>query len=98
MSHGNPTALGISLAYEGRSISLLVEDNGAGFDYTPDAEGFGILGMQKRARDVAGTLQISSVCGRGTQVRVTAKLQRERFQARFLASLKEMFQTTPADS
>jgi signal transduction histidine kinase len=97
VSHGNPTTLAISLAYEGRNIELLVEDNGEGFDYTSESAGFGILGMQKRAHDVAGALHISSVHGRGTQVRVTAKLQRERLQARVLASLKEMFQRTPAD-
>jgi signal transduction histidine kinase len=97
VSHGNPSVLTISLTYEGRTIQLLVEDNGAGFDYTPESAGFGILGMQKRAGDVAGTLQISSVPGRGTQVRVTAKLQRARLQTRVFASLKEMFQGTPAD-
>jgi signal transduction histidine kinase len=89
VSHSDPTELTITLAYEGNNVSLTVEDNGQGFDYRPESAGFGILGMQKRAHDVAGNLQIESTPGHGTVVRVTARLQEGKPQKRSLQSMKK---------
>jgi signal transduction histidine kinase len=75
VGHANPTALTITLHYEGDSVELIVEDNGTGFEYKPESTGFGILGMQKRARDIGSVLNIVSTVGKGTQVRVRAELQ-----------------------
>jgi nitrate/nitrite-specific signal transduction histidine kinase len=85
------------LNYEGKDVELVVEDNGQGFEYTPEKAGFGILGMQKRARDVAGALRILSAPGRGTQVRVTASLQQDKRRKRLFATLKERFMSIPPD-
>ncbi|MGB8539982.1 MAG: sensor histidine kinase [Acidobacteriaceae bacterium] len=82
VSHSDPTQLTITLAYAGNNVSLILEDNGQGFDYRQESAGFGILGMQKRAHDVAGNLQIESTPGHGTVVRVTARLQQEKPQRR----------------
>ncbi|MGB7220231.1 MAG: sensor histidine kinase [Vicinamibacterales bacterium] len=52
-------------------VSLVVEDNGVGFDPGSTGmtgRGLGLLGMQERAALVAGTLQIESAVGRGTTV------------------------------
>lgn len=89
VSHSDPTQLTITLAYEGNSVTLTVEDDGQGFSYRQDNAGFGILGMQKRARDIAGNLQIKSVPGRGTVVRVTASLQEENMHQRRLQLVKK---------
>jgi signal transduction histidine kinase len=97
VTHSDPFVLTITLSYEGKDVELVVEDNGQGFDYTPEKAGFGILGMQKRARDVAGTLRILSVPGRGTQVRVTASLQEGKLRKRLFATLKERFMSIPPD-
>ena len=89
VSHSNPTVLTITLFYEESSVEMVVEDNGQGFEYTPETAGFGILGMQKRAHDIAGTLHILSTLGRGTQVRIKANLQRDSLRKRMLARLKK---------
>ncbi len=89
VSHSDPTELTIMLAYEGNNLSLTVEDNGQGFEYRQENAGFGILGMQKRAHDVAGNLQIESTPGHGTIVRVTARLQEEKPQKRLLQLVKK---------
>jgi signal transduction histidine kinase len=89
VSHADPTQLSISLAYEGNYVSLTVADNGHGFVYQQESAGFGILGMQKRANDVAGGLNIESTPGSGTVVRVTARLQAERQQSRPLRAVKK---------
>jgi signal transduction histidine kinase len=97
VSHSDPTVLKITLIYEGKDVELVIEDNGQGFEYTPEKAGFGILGMQKRARGVAGALQILSTAGRGTQVRVTASMQEEKLRKRFFTTLKERFMSIPPD-
>jgi signal transduction histidine kinase len=97
VGHSDPTVLNITLSFEGKDVELIVEDNGQGFEYTPLKAGFGILGMQKRTRDVGGSLRILGVPGRGTQVRVTASLQQEKAGSRFFSTLKQRFLSIPPD-
>jgi hypothetical protein len=54
--------------------------------------------MQKRARTVAGTLQIVSTPGQGTQVRVKASLQKVSLRKRILAIMKERFGDLPKNA
>jgi len=93
VSHGNPTALNITLRYEDSGVELVVEDDGKGFDYQPQEAGFGILGMQKRAREVAGTLSINTTVGHGTQVRVHANQQPVSLLKRMFGMGKEKVPT-----
>ena len=89
VSHANPTKLKITLNYTENSVELEVDDNGQGFSYTPEAAGYGILGMQKRARDVAAILVIISSPELGTRVQVKANLRHDKFAMRILANLKK---------
>jgi signal transduction histidine kinase len=97
VSHSEPSVLTITLSFEGKEVELTVEDNGQGFDYTPEKAGFGILGMQKRARDVGGTLRILSTPGHGTQVRVTASVIPRNDRKSWLATIRERFLSIPPD-
>jgi signal transduction histidine kinase len=49
---------------------LSIEDDGSGFDMGAQRSGYGILGMEERARALGGTLIIDSAAGRGTIVRL----------------------------
>lgn len=54
-------------------VSLVVEDDGVGFDPAAVAtpgRGFGLLGMQERAAMVGATLEIESALGEGTTILV----------------------------
>jgi len=82
--------LTIALTFEANDVELIVEDNGQGFAYAPERAGFGILGMQKRARDVGGTLQIQSVTGAGTILHVKAGVQEEKLGRRIATLLKRL--------
>jgi signal transduction histidine kinase len=93
LGHGDPTTLRIRLSYQDGSVELTVEDNGSGFKYLPESTGFGILGMQKRARDVGSTLDIVSAPGGGTQVRVKANLHEVRLRNRMLTVVKNRFRS-----
>jgi signal transduction histidine kinase len=91
VSYSDPTLLRLTLTFDGDEVELVVEDDGRGFEYKPESAGFGILGMQKHARDVAGTLEIVSTPQNGTQVRARAMLQREKISDRILAGAKDRF-------
>ena len=52
-------------------VSLIVEDDGVGFDLAEmdgKRRGFGLLGMQERAALVGATVQIESAAGEGTTI------------------------------
>lgn len=93
--HANPTLLMITLNYEDSTVELVVRDDGAGFEYSPSTAGFGILGMQKRARDVVGTFEIRSTVEHGTQVCVKARLQQTSLWERILSKVKVVFLRIP---
>lgn len=97
VSHSDPSELTITLNYRENEVELIVEDNGNGFEYNPETAGFGILGMQKRARAVGGTLHIQSAPGRGTQVRMKARLQKGKANRRVFALVKERVLSPPPD-
>ncbi len=90
--HARPSSLLISLIY-GESIygeselQLLVEDNGKGFRADADSAGFGIRGMRKRADAISAELQIHSVPGRGTAVRVIAPMPAKLMRTLWPASV-----------
>ncbi|GGH08206.1 hypothetical protein GCM10011586_25620 [Silvibacterium dinghuense] len=87
LTHSGLSQLDITVHYQPRRVEVLIEDNGRGFDYGPQSQGFGILGMLKRARDVRGTLQISSRIGKGTAVRVVVELHPLRWDRTLLSRL-----------
>jgi len=88
LAHADPTILKITLSYGEGNVELVVADNGSGFEYPKNKEGFGILGMQKRARGLDTTLQIRSAPRQGTEVRVKISLQTVRLRDRLVTLLK----------
>jgi signal transduction histidine kinase len=64
----------VVLVYEEAAVRLLVRDDGEGFQeqYVPqDGGGFGLRGMQARAREINGVATVSSRPGQGTTIEVT---------------------------
>lgn len=51
---------------------LVVSDNGAGFDsdLATDRDSFGLRGLRDLAQEASGTLNVESVVGVGTTVRL----------------------------
>lgn len=91
VSHANPATLAITVRYHEPCVELIVEDDGSGFDYTPETAGFGILGMQKRTQAVGGQLQIITASGRGTEIHVVAKSRPTTLRAKVLSKVAERF-------
>ena len=71
IKHSRADHVDIVLERSPESISLIVEDNGVGFDLSNLADpegGVGLVGMRERAALVGADLQIESTPGRGTTV------------------------------
>jgi PAS domain S-box-containing protein len=69
--HARADRVDIVLERGAESLSLIIEDNGAGFDpsgHTALGHGFGLISMRERAALVSADLQIESTAGEGTTV------------------------------
>jgi len=75
-SHARAESAHISLEFEEKSVSVEVEDDGIGFDFSRGftsasvEQGAGLLGMKERAELLGGTLTIDTEPGGGTRVAV----------------------------
>lgn len=69
--HSQATCVEISLEQEREQIVLVIADNGRGFDrMAVSSQSVGLQSMQERLEEIAGTFQIQSTVGQGTQIRV----------------------------
>jgi PAS domain S-box-containing protein len=71
--HARAGVVEVILERRADHVSLIVEDDGVGFDpggLNGDGRGFGLLGMQERAALVGATLEIESAPGEGTTILV----------------------------
>jgi signal transduction histidine kinase/DNA-binding NarL/FixJ family response regulator len=69
--HGDAHSVRIGLLYEPGAVSLLVQDDGQGFDPGSGWQGhqFGLRTMAERARDQGASVEIDSLPGWGTRIR-----------------------------
>ena len=58
----------IKIGVEGKQITMLIKDDGKGFDKTLEKTGNGLTNMEQRAVSAGGTLSVASSPGKGTQV------------------------------
>src|SRR5439155_20806073 len=73
--HARAGCVDVVLERSSESVSLIIEDDGVGFDPSkPETvgEGLGLVGMRERAALVGADLQIESTPGQGTTVIVRA--------------------------
>jgi signal transduction histidine kinase len=72
IKHAHPGSILVWLRYDTDSVTLSVKDDGCGFVNEEsrylDGGHLGILGMNERARNLGGSLEVRSVPGAGTEV------------------------------
>jgi PAS domain S-box-containing protein len=66
--YANATAVTCRLEYRKTAISLLVNDNGKGFDKetVKSKQSFGLLGIQERVSSLNGSFELNTAPGKGT--------------------------------
>ena len=71
IKHAHASHVDIAFERMADGLSLIIEDNGSGFDPSTVQEGvqgFGLMGMRERAALVGASLEIESAEGRGTTI------------------------------
>ena len=64
---------------DSKVIEVAIEDNGCGFTQSKDAKsGLGLLNLKERSKLIGGTIQIESLVGQGTKIKVSIPLAIER--------------------
>ncbi len=75
--HGLPKLLEIVVAYQPRTIRLVIQDDGKGFDTAAELPGFGLRGMRRRADAIDAEFNVTSRPGEGVRVEARAHLKPE---------------------
>ncbi len=74
VAHARPGRIRVGVAYTKSEVSVVVEDDGSGFDPNAPAHErgrYGLLGLRERAERLGGRLTVRSAPGGGTHVSVT---------------------------
>jgi len=76
--HANATQASVDLRYDSNRLTLIISDNGRGFQTTdnslPDKGHFGLQGMRERAALIQAQLTIESTQGKGTTIKLDAPI------------------------
>ena len=80
--HANASRVEARLTRRGRSLRLVIEDDGCGFDVeaakSSRGSGLGLFGMEERLALIGGSVLVESAVGRGTRISAEAPLPRSR--------------------
>lgn len=76
LRHSQATQASLTLEYSDTCATLVIYDNGKGFDLDERTDGIGLVGMRERLRALHGDFHISSAPNCGTQIRASLPLGR----------------------
>ena len=74
--HAGADLVCVDVDYRDGRFTLLVSDNGCGFNVEEATDGVGLIGMRERAMILGGTVTVTSQIGRGTRVLLDCPLTR----------------------
>lgn len=79
IKHAGASQLDIQIVNDQDGLSVMIEDNGRGFDLRKvnESEGMGLKNMETRVRYLKGSVDIDSAEGRGTLVNIWIPLERQ---------------------
>ncbi|HXU92069.1 MAG TPA: PAS domain S-box protein, partial [Gallionella sp.] len=69
--HAQASRVDVILTKRGKSLLLVVEDNGIGFELGRKEKSFGLLGIRERALMAGGKARISSEPGKGARISIS---------------------------
>jgi signal transduction histidine kinase len=75
IKHAAATHAVVCIEQEGANLSIIVEDNGSGYDISRTPRGFGLEHLDFRVRAMKGNIHINSAPGTGTSVTIKLALK-----------------------
>jgi len=66
--HSHCSKVEIDFQVDGSFLTLVISDDGIGFDPAGDSEGHGLKNMRQRAKKLGGTLTVDTAAGEGTAI------------------------------
>ncbi len=69
--YSKATLVSVHVSIQNKKLVLLVKDNGIGYDVAAADSGNGLGNMRKRADSMNGILQVESIPGKGSQVKLS---------------------------
>jgi NarL family two-component system sensor histidine kinase LiaS len=66
--HSTASSVAISLKYESNLVTMMIQDNGIGFDINAAHNGLGLSSMRERTGVLGGSFTVMSEPGQGTQI------------------------------
>jgi hypothetical protein len=70
IKHAGGSEITLKVTFQDRLITILIQDNGCGFDPAGGQAGHGLTNMKQRMNDIGGECAIESSRGQGTMVRL----------------------------
>lgn len=74
VKYSDASRIVVKVEQEHKQLRLTVRDEGKGFAITSDSKGNGLSNMKSRAKDMGGKLDIQSVKGEGTEIKLVIPL------------------------
>ncbi|CCH03121.1 histidine kinase [Fibrella aestuarina BUZ 2] len=68
IKYANCSRIDITLSLTGRQLRMTIQDDGVGFDAATAHAGNGLANLHQRARDIGGTLHLTTASGQGTRI------------------------------
>jgi signal transduction histidine kinase len=78
LRHGGATAFYFELSLVEGKLQFLLSDNGKGVDLSSWTLGFGLTGMQNRAKSLGGEVEFASDIDEGLEIRITLPADGEK--------------------
>ena len=75
LKHSNATYILVQIAIQNDSISLIVQDDGCGFDPSSESKGMGLANIRTRVAAYNGSLMVDSTPNVGTEVNVDISMK-----------------------
>lgn len=70
LRHGHAKHVAVRISFSDRELRLQVRDDGSGFDPDRVRDGFGLLGIRERVKELGGEVKVDSALGAGTEIAV----------------------------
>jgi PAS domain S-box-containing protein len=80
IKHANAKHIDIELKEAKRTFSIIVVDDGVGFEYDNfqnriGSKGYGLFSIEERLSNIGGSLDVNSILGQGTEIIMTVPLK-----------------------